>query len=143
MARLPTGRSDVEADLSEVAAQMSEFPIVLRRSQILTPQQRDAAIAGFFRYHLTNKSENVTGTLESLRCKCECSDVDNYVRQVANFSQAAWTSYEKFAYNTEMKKPEHMLNWPVDPPATVDFNDLPSSIPLVDVKDLPDIPKKP
>ncbi len=135
--------SDVESDLSEVAAQMSEFPIVLRRSQILTPQQRDAAIARFFRYHLTNKWENVTGTLETLRCKCECSDVDNYVRQVANFSQATWTSYEKFAYNTEMKKPEHMLNWPVDPPATVDFNDLPSSIPLVDIKDLPDIPKKP
>ena len=133
--------SGVESNLSEVAAQMSEFPIVLRYSQILPPQQRSDKIAEFFDYHLHNERENVTDTLQDLRCKCECADADKYVRQVAGFSQATWNTYEKFVYNTEMKKPEHMLNWPVDPPDAVDPSDIP--IPSVDIKDLPYIPKTP
>ena len=92
----------------------------------------------WFKYHLSNGSEDVTGILKSMRCKCECADVDKYIKQVVAFAQAGWNSYEKSVYHTEMKKPEHKLDWPVDPPASVDVNDLPSSSPVVDPKDKAD-----
>jgi hypothetical protein len=134
--------ADVEDDLSEMAAQMAEFPILLRRIQILPDAVRAQKLASWFQYHLNNGGEDVTGTLTAMRCKCECSEVDAYIKQVAGFAQAGWNSFEKFTYNTEMKKPVHALNWPVDPPAAVDVNDLPSSPATVEPKDLPDIAKK-
>ena len=36
-----------------------------------------------------------------------------------------------------MKKPEHKLDWPVDPPASVEVNDLPCDA-VVDPKDKAD-----
>ena len=76
----------------------------------------------WFKYHLSNGSEDVTGILKSMRCKCECADVDKYIKR-RRLRQAGWNSYEKSVYHTEMKKPEHKLNWPVDPPASVDVDD--------------------
>ena len=134
---------DVESDLSEMAAQMSEFPILLHRIQIYPSDVRDKRLASWFDYHLNNGGEDVTGTLKSLRCKCECTDVDNYVKQVVKFAQAGWSSWEKWVYHTEMKKPEHHLNWPVDPPDAIDPADLPPATPVMDVHDLPPAPAKP
>lgn len=133
---------DVEGDLSEMAAQMSEFPIILRRIQIFPKDVRDKRLAAWFHYHLNNGGEDVTGTLKSLRCRCECAEVDNYIKQVVAFAQAGWNSYEKTVYHTEMKQPAHKLNWPVDPPASIDVNDLPAANPVVDPIDKPDIPAK-
>jgi len=133
--------ADVEGDLSEMAAQMSEFPILLRRVDQV-PKDRDKKLAAWFDYHLNNGGEDVTGTLKSLRCRCECNDVDNYIKQVVAFAQAGWNSYEKTVYHREMKQPAHKLNWPVDPPAAVDINDLPFADPVIDPKDKPDLPAK-
>ena len=134
---------DVESDLSEMAAQMSEFPILLHRIEIYPSDVRDKRLASWFDYHLNNGGEDVTGTLKSLRCKCECTDVDNYVKQVVKFAQAGWSSWEKWVYHTEMKKPEHHLNWPVDPPDAINPADLPPATPVMDVHDLPAAPAKP
>ena len=129
---------DVQGDLSEIAAQMSEFPILLKRLAIFPEDVKLKRREAWFKYHLSNGSEDVTGILKSMRCKCECADVDKYIKQVVAFAQAGWNSYEKSVYHTEMKKPEHKLDWPVDPPASVDVNDLPSSTPVVDPKDKAD-----
>jgi hypothetical protein len=132
--------SDVESDLSEMAAQMSEFPILLRRIQIFPEADRKKRLDAWFQYHLNNGFEDVTGTLKSLRCRCECVDVDNYIKQVVAFAQASWNTWEKSVYHTEMKDPKHNLKWPVDPPAAIDVNDLPPATPNLDAKDKPDIP---
>ena len=134
--------ADVGNDLTEMAAQMSEFPILLRRIQPFSDSIRKQKLAAWFQYHLSNGSEDVTGTLKSLRCRCECTDVDNYVKQTAEWAQKAWNSYEKSVYNTEMKDPAHGLKWPVDPPAAVDINDLPSATPTYETGDLQDLPAK-
>ena len=131
--------ADVESDLSEMAAQMSEFPILLRRIQVLPSDVRPKRLAAWFEYHLNNGSEDVTGTLKSLRCRCDCADVDNYVKQVVAFAQAGWNSYEKTVYHQEMKNPAHKLNWPVDPPASIDVNDLPLATPVIDARDKADV----
>ena len=130
---------DVESDLSEMAAQMSEFPILLRRLQPFPDAIRKKRLQSWFHYHLNNGAEDVTGTLKSLRCRCDCADVDRYIKQVVNFAQAGWNSYEKWTYHTEMKDPSHNLNWPVDPPAAVDVNDLPSAVPTADVAEVDDM----
>jgi hypothetical protein len=129
---------DVEGDLSEMAAQMSEFPIILRRLAIFPADAQAKRLEAWFQYHLSNGSEDITGILKAMRCKCECADVDKYVKQVVDFAQAGWNSYEKSVYHTEMKKPAHKLAWPVDPPAAININDLPSSPPVVDPKDKAD-----
>jgi hypothetical protein len=132
---------DVESDLSELAAQMAEFPVLMRRTQTRTfiKEWKQKKLSDWFNYHLNNGGEDVTGTLKALRCKCECGQVDAYIKQVAQFAQASWTSWEKWVYNTEMKKPEHKLDWPVDPPASVDVKDLPQEDPVIDPKDKADV----
>ena len=128
---------DVESELSEMAAQMAEFPILLRRIEIMPKAARERRLAAWFVYHLSNRGENMTDTLKTLRCKCECSEVDAYVKQVVSFVQTGWNSYEKSVYHTEMKRPAHRLAWPVDPPDAIDVNDLPLAQPALDVEDLP------
>jgi hypothetical protein len=130
---------DVEGELTELAAQMSEFPVVLHRLQVLPHDKQAARLADWFQYHLNNTKEDVTGTLKALRCKCDCVDVDNYIKQVVAFAQAGWNSYEKSTYHKEMKQPAYNLSWPVDPPPAIDVHDLPSSPPAVDPKDKADV----
>jgi len=129
--------SDVAPILTEMVAQMAEFPVVLGRMQPQTDDVQKRALASWFSYHINNRKEDMTGILAELRCTCECADADQYLKTTAANVQANWNSYQKSEYNTEMKRPVHRLNWPVDPPDAVDVYDLPSVVPHLDVEDLP------
>ena len=126
---------DVKTDLSELSAILSEFHVVYTRALRLVEPARTAEIEKWFHWYLTNRGEDIPGNVKFVRCQCECSDADGYIRQTVASVTAGWNTYERFFLNARLKK-EAALNWPVAPEA-VDVNDLPSSGPTINVEELP------
>jgi hypothetical protein len=108
-------RTDVEDELSELNAIMSEFPIAFRA---IPPGAGPAdpsrtRLADWFTFKITNPKESIQGALKKLRCKCSCPDADKYIKDTFNFVSASWTLAEKAAFNAELKKPVWSLSWPL------------------------------
>ena len=123
---LPAGaagcsRSSVEGELTELNAIMSEFPILFRAVPTSPGPLRTRALTrlnNWFHHAITNPDESLAGTLTAMRCICDCSEVDAHVRDIFNLVSASWTSAEKTAFNTELRKPiwnapPTNLNWPL------------------------------
>jgi hypothetical protein len=108
-------RADVEFELSEMAAVMSEFPIVFRAIPVGAPAADPSRtrLANYFTNAISNPSESIEGALKSLRCKCDCAHVDAFVKQTFAFVSSSWTATEKSTFNTELRAPAHGLNWPL------------------------------
>ncbi len=111
--------SDVTRELTEMAAIMSEFPIKYRASAEKSWYERRPALDSWFEYKLTQPSEmgeTVAGIIKAIRCRCECDEVNGYIRRVADFTTADWKEEEKNYFHTELRKPKWKLNWPIETP---------------------------
>jgi hypothetical protein len=108
-------RADVEFELSELAAIISEFRVVVRAIPVgaAAGHPSRTRLANWFTGVISNPFESIEGALKSMRCKCDCAHVDAYVRQTFAFVSASWTAAERTAFNTELRKPAHGLNWPL------------------------------
>jgi hypothetical protein len=108
-------RTDVEFELSELAAIMSEFPIVFRAIPAGAPaaDPSRARLANYFSHAISNPFESIDGALKTMRCKCDCGHVDAFVTQTFNFVSSSWSVTEKTTFNTELRNPAHGLNWPL------------------------------
>jgi hypothetical protein len=108
-------RSTVEAELSELNAIMSEFPIVFNAVPVGAGAGDPAKkrLDDWFDFAITNTGESFRGILKALRCRCSCSDVDAYVKETFDFVTASWTSAQKDALNAELRKPLWALSWPL------------------------------
>jgi hypothetical protein len=108
-------RATVEAELSELNARMSEFPILFRAIPSAAGPADPARrrLADWFTEAITNRRESIRGILTALRCKCSCPDVDAYVRDTFNFVSAAWTTAERDAFNHELRETRWGLTWPL------------------------------
>jgi Domain of unknown function (DUF4157) len=108
-------RADVDFELGELAAIMSEFPIGFRAIPAGAPagDPARARLATWFAFKISNPSESVAGALKSMRCKCDCPHVNAFVRQTFDFVSASWTATEKTTFNAELRAPAHGLNWPL------------------------------
>jgi hypothetical protein len=110
-------RANIGDTLSEMAAFISEFPIVFRAipagAGAAHPMQRH--MAEWFKFVLKDAANNFKGMLESMGCQCECSEVDKFVTDTFNFESASWTVAEKNAFHTELRKPVWGLRWPLAP----------------------------
>ncbi len=128
---------ELKLDLSELAADVAAFRLVYRRSLTKPDPFRQQELDRWFQFAITNPHESIEGILMEIRCACDCADADKYLKKTIEFSTTGWNSMERFVFHTELRKPQWHLNWPIEPPATVDISDVPSSIPLVDIQDLP------
>lgn len=108
-------RADVEFELSELAAIMSEFVVVFRAIPVgaAAADPSRTRLANWFANAISNPFESIEGALKSMRCKCDCAHVDAFVRQTFTFVSSSWTAAERTAFNTELRKPAHGLHWPL------------------------------
>ena len=110
---------DVSHELSEMAAQMSEFPIKYRASAEERWYERGPMLDRWFQRRLTQPTkhgETLAGILKAIRCRCECDEVNGYIRRVTDFTTADWQEEEKNYFHTELRNPKWNLNWPIQTP---------------------------
>ena len=108
-------RTDVEFELSELNAILSEFPAVFDAVPIGAPAGDPAQVRldSWFRSSITNSGESIRGILQTVDCKCDCPDTDAYIRETVAFVTGSWTAAQKNALNTELRKPIWALRWPL------------------------------
>jgi hypothetical protein len=108
---------DVSHELSELAAIMSEFPIKYRATAEKSWSARRTALGNWFQYKLTQPSkhgETVAGILKAIRCRCECKDVNEYIRRVTDFTTADWKEDERNYFHSELRDAKWKLDWPIE-----------------------------
>jgi hypothetical protein len=71
---------------------------------------------GWFNNRVRRKGQSIGGILTNLRCVCDCSEVDEYVRQTEAFTTSAWSETERAYLNAALGR-QPGLNWPVTPSA--------------------------
>jgi hypothetical protein len=80
---------------------------------------RRTALNSWFQYKLTQPSkhgETVAGILKAIRCRCECDDVNGYIRRVTDFTTADWKEEERNYFHSELRDPKWKLDWPIETP---------------------------
>jgi Domain of unknown function (DUF4157) len=129
--------STISDNLTELAAITSEFKVVYKRILAKPAGQRKLELDSWFKFWVTSPGESISGTVKAVRCACECKDADEYIKKTVGFVTAGWNSVELDTFHTELRNPKWKLNWPIEPPPSVNVEDLPSAYPQVDVRDLP------
>ena len=97
--------------LSELTAIMREFP-PLYRTAIRGSQAVRNYVQTWFNYKVVTAAESIKGILTALRCKCDCKDVDAYVRDTFIMAAGDWTQGERNFFNYVMTSWPG-INWPL------------------------------
>ena len=126
----------VQSDLSELAAIISSFAVVIRRSNAKPLAEREPILQRWFDWNVQRSGESIAGNLKAVRCACECGDANAYITKTVDFATSGWNTNEKFRLHYELTQPKWRLSWPISVPA-VDVMDLPQVTPTIDVRDLP------
>jgi Domain of unknown function (DUF4157) len=121
--------ADLQANLSEMAAHLSEMHVYYRDALARPNKDRFNRFYGVFNFWVENGSEDISGVVKDLRCRCECADADYFITKTVESvaTNQKWDSNERFVIHTELRQPKWALKWPVTPPASVDVGDLPSA----------------
>jgi hypothetical protein len=108
-------RADVDFELSELNAIMSEFPSVFDAVPAGAAAADPAAVrlSDWFNFAITSSGESIRGTLTSVRCKCSCPDANAFVTEAFNFVASSWTPAQRAAFNTELRRGVWGLSWPL------------------------------
>jgi len=118
---------DVSAELTELGAIMSEFPVFFRAYAGKSWHDRRIEMDKWFNRKLTQPSEHgerIAGILKAMRCRCECQDVNAYLERLVDFTTKSWTDVEKNTFHSELRDPKWKLDWPIQTPLPP--RDLPS-----------------
>jgi hypothetical protein len=124
---------DHQSNLSEMAAHLSEMHVQYKAALSKPSNDRFKHFYDMFNFWVKNGREDISGIVKDIRCKCECTDADNYIKKTVESvaTSQKWDNMEAKLIHSELKDPKWKLNWPVNPPA-ITPNDLPSekSVPL-------------
>jgi hypothetical protein len=120
--------ADLKSNLSEMAAHLSQMHVYYRDALTRTGKDRFKRFYEMFTFWVTNGSEDISGIVKELRCKCECGDADYYITKTVDSVSTSqhWDSNERFMIHGELRDAKWKLSWPVVP-GTVDVNDIPVS----------------
>jgi Domain of unknown function (DUF4157) len=120
---------DHESNLSEMAAHLSEMHVFYRDALARPAKDRFKQFYQMFDFWVKNGSEDISGIVKDLRCKCECSDADYYITKTSESvsSNQKWDTNELFMIHSELRNPKWGFKpqWPVVPPS-VNVPDLPT-----------------
>ena len=94
---------------------MSEFVIAFRAVPVGAAATDPARVrlAHWFDHSVNNPGESIKGILTTIRCKCDCGDVDKFVIETFNFVASSWSVAERDAFNAELRNPARGLGWPL------------------------------
>jgi len=109
-------RADVESELSELNAILSEFPMVFDAvpagASAADPAQ--VRLDNWFNNAVSNSGESIQGTLHAIDCKCLCPETDAYVKETVAFVTSAWPAARKNALNVKLRAAiVAPLRWPL------------------------------
>lgn len=130
--------ADHESNLSEMAAQLSEMHVYYRAALTRPEAGRFDAFKARFAFWIANGSEDISGIVQDLRCKCACADADALIKKTVESvaTSQGWDTHEASMIHGELQDSKWKLhdgktplNWPVAPPAAIRINDLPTSKP--------------
>ena len=123
--------ADHKNNLSEMAAHLSEMHVYYRDALARPEKDRFKRFYAKFSYWVKNGSEDISGIVKNIRCKCECVDADNLIKQTVESvsNSQKWDTYEQKLIHEELREAKWALNWPVAPPAAVTVTDLPETNP--------------
>jgi hypothetical protein len=123
--------ADLENNLSEMAADLSEMHVVYRDALTRPQKDRFKHFHDMFNFWVKGGKEDISGTVKDLRCKCECGDADHYIiKTVESVSTSQkWDTNEQSMIHSELQQAKWGLKWPVNPPATINVADLPTVAP--------------
>jgi hypothetical protein len=110
---------DVSGELTELGAIMSEFPAFFRAHADKSWKERRVEMDNWFNHKITQPSrhgERIAGILKAIRCRCECEDVNAYVKSVVDFTTKSWTDVERNTFHEELRDPKWKLDWPIQTP---------------------------
>ena len=110
---------DISAELTELAAIMSEFPVFFRAYASKSWHDRRVEMNQWFSRNITQPSrhgQRISGILKAIRCRCECRDVNAYLERLVEFTTKSWTEVEKNTFHEELRDPKWKLDWPIQTP---------------------------
>ncbi|MEX6688155.1 DUF4157 domain-containing protein [Danxiaibacter flavus] len=122
---------DHKHNLSEMAAHLSEMHVFYRAALAKPGKDRFKEFYNMFNYWVKNGSEDISGIVKDLRCKCDCADADHFIKKTVESVSTSqkWDTNEADMIHRELKTPKWNLKWPVDPPSGVNVTDLPTEAP--------------
>jgi hypothetical protein len=104
---------DVETELDEVGAFISEFPVAFRAYPFGPPPHLHTdtppELVSWFQYAVPY----IRGSLEMVGCYCDCGEVDAFVVQTFESVSQSWTAEEEAAFHYEISKPRWGIAWPI------------------------------
>jgi len=121
--------ADFQSNLSEMAAHLSEMHVYYRAALSRPEKDRFKKFYEMFDFWVKNGSEDISGIIKDLRCKCECADADYFITKTVESVSTTqkWDSNERSMIHNELRNPKWALKWPVAPPSAIDVNDLPTT----------------
>ena len=99
---------DISGELTELAALMSEFPVFFQSHASNSWKERRIEMDQWFKRKVTQPSrhgERIAGILKAIRCRCECEDVNAYIKSVVDFTTKSWTDVERNTFHEELRDP--------------------------------------
>jgi hypothetical protein len=106
-------RANISSELSELHAQMSEFPVVFRAIPVgagPTHGSRLRVITWFDNF-VGGGGEDLRGIMAAIGCSCECAETNEFIKDTFNFATSSWTAAEKTFFNSEVKS--RLPAWPL------------------------------
>jgi hypothetical protein len=107
----------IRKDMSELAAIISEFPVVNKLpndmqkawfTAVLKDQEKE-----------TSHNQSITGSIKQIRCSCSCKDSDQVIKDVFKFSSTGWSEEELFLFHHHLKAgigKQMKVYWPFETP---------------------------
>lgn len=100
-------RSNIEGELSEIAAVMSEFPTIFNAAtaEANPTGPFHVSLNNWFQQSIHTGGENIQGALTQIGCSCNCGEVDAFVIDTFNevTSSGAWSVAQKNAFNAKLR----------------------------------------
>jgi Domain of unknown function (DUF4157) len=98
--------------LSEMSAEISEFGPYFQNTKSSPGTASNTAMFDEERKIALNVDESISGIIQALQCKCECSTVDRFTAQVFNEATGAWPADQKDEFQKAMTRIMPSF-WPV------------------------------
>lgn len=106
-------RANIGDELSDLHAQMSEFPVMFRSVPLGAGPTHSSRLRmkTWFDNFVEGGKEDLKGILTAIGCMCECAETGKFIIDTFNFASATWTAAEKTFFNSEVKS--RLPAWPL------------------------------
>jgi hypothetical protein len=91
----PSGAADVKYYLSEMSAELAEFHVLFRHTQISPGKVSAFTMEKAEPEIIMRRGESILGILKALRCTCVCDTVTAFTEKVFGDVSKSWTDEEK------------------------------------------------